>query len=155
MHRLPICLVAVAALLVGAAGASAHADVTSSNARHSAKTRLTVVIEHGCSAEGASVDAVDRVALQVPGVFASVSPVTIPGWRASMTMSGAAHRITWTRTGATSFAGRLSLTAVNPAKPGTYPLPVVEYCGKASIAWIQKPVGGVEPEHPLPVLKVT
>jgi hypothetical protein len=41
-----------------------------------------------------------------------------------------------------------------PAKAGVYGLPTVQYCGTSSIAWIEKDVGGAEPEHPLPTVTV-
>lgn len=153
MHRLPLTIAAIAALLVVAATAAAHADIADSTSARGAKARLTVSIEHGCGAESASVDAVDRVAIQLPRAFGRPAPVAMPGWSSTVT-GGGPYRVVWTRGRAEAFAGDLRLTTRNPAKPGAYAIPTVQYCGAASIAWIERAVGGVEPDHPVPTVTV-
>jgi uncharacterized protein YcnI len=154
IRRAPIAPLALIALLAAAGTASAHVSITDSTAKQSAAGRLTVAVEHGCGAESSSVGSVDRVALSLPAAFGAPSPVAPAGWRATASRSGSAYRVQWTRTTAKTFGGRLVLRAANPAKAGTYAIPVVQYCGTSSIAWIEKAVGGVEPDHPVPTVKI-
>lgn len=153
MHRLTLTIAAIAALLAVAATAQAHADVADSTAARGAKARLTVSIEHGCGAEGASVDAVDRVAIQLPRAFGRPTPLALPGWSSTVT-GGGPYRVVWTRGAAKAFAGALRLATRNPAKAGAYAIPTVQYCGGASIAWIERTAGGVEPDHPVPIVEI-
>ena len=154
LHRTTLICTALLGILVLAATAAAHADIADSSSAHGAKARLTVTIEHGCTAEGASVNAVDRVAIALPAAFGKPVPQTPNGWRAAVSRDGGAYRVVWSHTQGKGFTGRLTLTAVNPAKAGTYAIPTVQYCGSASIAWIEKSVGGVEADHPVPTVSI-
>ena len=60
----------------------------------------------------------------------------------------------WKRVARKSTAKDFGIRVRFPANAGVYGLPTVQYCGKASIAWIEKPVDGEEPEHPLPTVTV-
>jgi uncharacterized protein YcnI len=147
-------MVAALALLTTAGIAHGHADVEDSGFKRNSKGALTVHIEHGCAAENAAASAVDRVVVLVPNSFPTATPKSVKGWRATMTMTAEGHRLEWKRVARKSTAKDFGIRVRFPAKAGVYGLPTVQYCGKTSIAWIEKPVDGEEPEHPLPTVTV-
>lgn len=153
LHR-PLLLASLA-VLATAGIASGHADVDDSGFKRNTTGTVTVHIQHGCGAENAAASAVDRVVVLVPRSFATATPRAVKGWQATMSMTGEGHRLEWRRIARKSIAKNFGIRVRFPAKAGTYGLPTVQYCGKASIAWIEKPVGGDEPEHPLPTVTVT
>jgi uncharacterized protein YcnI len=147
-------MVAALALLTTAGIAHGHADVDDSGFKRNSKGAVTVHIEHGCGAENAAASAVDRVVVLVPNSFSTATPKSVKGWRATMTMTAEGHRMEWKRVARKSTAKDFGIRVRFPANAGVYGLPTVQYCGKASIAWIEKPVDGEEPEHPLPTVTV-
>jgi uncharacterized protein YcnI len=147
-------MVAALALLTTAGIAHGHADVEDSGFKRNSKGAVTVHIEHGCGAENAAASAVDRVVVLVPNSFSTATPKSVKGWRATMTMTAEGHRMEWKRVARKSTAKDFGIRVRFPANAGVYGLPTVQYCGKASIAWIEKPVDGEEPEHPLPTVTV-
>lgn len=157
-HRLhPIALVSLVsfALLGPAATAAGHADVEDSGFRRSTNGVVTVHIQHGCSAENAKASAVDRVAVLVPKSFPRAVPQAIAGWQATSTTTADGRRLEWRRVKQRSAVQSFRISVRFPAKAGVYGLPTVQYCDKASLAWIERPAGGEEPEHPLPTVTVT
>jgi uncharacterized protein YcnI len=151
--RRPLMMAALA-LLTTAGIAHGHADVEDRGFKRNSKGALTVHIEHGCAAENAAASAVDRVVVLVPNSFSTATPKSVKGWRATMTMTAEGHRLEWKRVARKSTAKDFGIRVRFPAKAGVYGLPTVQYCGKTSIAWIEKPVDGEEPEHPLPTVTV-
>ena len=147
-------MVAALALLTTAGIAHGHADVDDSGFKRNSKGAVTVHIEHGCGAENAAASAVDRVVVLVPNSFPTATPKSVKGWRSTMTMTAEGHRMEWKRVARKSTAKDFGIRVRFPANAGVYGLPTVQYCGKASIAWIEKPVDGEEPEHPLPTVTV-
>ena len=150
-RSLPIAALALFAT-TGAAYGHAHADDT--GFKRSAKGSVMIHIEHGCAAENDAAAAVDSVVVLVPKSFAAVAPKRVKGWQASSKRIAEGHRVEWKRTVPTSTAGEFRIAVRFPAKAGVYGLPTVQYCGTSSIAWIEKDVGGAEPEHPLPTVTV-
>ena len=153
VHR-PLLLASLA-MFATAGIASGHADVEDSGFKRNSNGAVTVHIQHGCGAENAAASAVDRVVVLVPKSFSAATPRPVTGWRATMRMTTEGHRLEWKRVARKSTAKDFGIRVRFPAKAGVYGLPTVQYCGKASIAWIEKPVGGDEPEHPLPTVTVT
>jgi len=147
-------MVAALALLTTAGIAHGHADVEDSGFKRNSKGAVTVHIEHGCGSENAAASAVDRVVVLVPNSFSTATPKSVKGWRATMTMTAEGHRMEWKRVARKSTAKDFGIRVRFPANAGVYGLPTVQYCGKASIAWIEKSVDGEEPEHPLPTVTV-
>jgi uncharacterized protein YcnI len=151
--RLSLALAALALLGV-TASASGHADVEGSGFQRNTTGTVTVHIQHGCSAENIKAGAVDRVVVLVPKAFPSAKPKSTTGWHATAKMTSEGRRLEWHRMNRASTAKDFRISVRFPAKAGVYGLPTVQYCGASSIAWIEKAVGGEEPEHPLPTVTV-
>ncbi len=150
-RALPIAALALCAT-TGVAYGHAHPDDV--GFKRNAKGTVMVHIEHGCGAEDDAASAVDRVVMLVPKGFTAVTPKRVKGWQASSKRTAEGQRLEWQRTAPTSTAGEFRFAVRFPAKAGVYGLPTVQYCGESSIAWIEKSVGGQEPEHPLPTVTV-
>jgi hypothetical protein len=151
--RRPLMMAALA-LLTTAGIAHGHADVEDSGFKRNSVGTVKVHIQHGCTAEGAAASTVDRVAVLVPKSFPSATPKRVVGWHAETKMTSEGRRLEWHRMARTSTAQDFRIKVRFPAKAGVYGLPTVQYCGTSSIAWIEKDVGGAEPEHPLPTVTV-
>ncbi|MGI9188139.1 MAG: DUF1775 domain-containing protein [Gaiellales bacterium] len=147
------------ALLALAGTALAHAEPeTATPPKAGAKGTLTMVIGHGCEDAAGTLYDTDRVVVELPKGFTVLSVPAHAGWFATTAAAGGGTRVQWTTKGAKlgkQTKGRFAVKVTYPTKKGTYGLPTIQYCGKRSTAWIQKPVGGVEPDLPLPMLTVT
>jgi uncharacterized protein YcnI len=151
LRSLPIVAVALLAT-TGAAYGHVHAEDT--GFKRNSKGTVMVYIEHGCGAENDTAAAVDHVVVLVPKGFAAAAPKRVNGWQASSKLTAEGHRVEWKRTVPRSTARQFRIAVRFPAKAGVYGLPTVQSCGASSIAWIEKAVGGEEPEHPLPTVTV-
>ena len=151
--RRPLLVVALA-LLTTAGVAQGHAEVEDSGFKRNTVGTVKVHIQHGCIGEGTAATAVDRVVVLVPKAFPSAKPKSTAGWHATAKMTSEGRRLEWHRMNRTSTAKDFRISVRFPAKAGVYGLPTVQYCGASSIAWIEKAVGGEEPEHPLPTVTV-
>ncbi len=146
--------IAALALLATTSAAYGHAHADDTGFKRNAKGTVMVHIEHGCGAENDAAAAVDRVVVLVPKGFPAAAPKRVNGWQASSKLTAEGHRLEWQRTAPKSTAGKFRMAVRFPSKAGVYGLPTVQYCGTSSIAWIEKAVGGEEPEHPLPTVTV-
>jgi uncharacterized protein YcnI len=143
-----------ATLAVGTPPVGAHATVQLYGSEPSAGGygNMFMRIPHGCDG-GRSTDTVE---VTIPATFTSVKPERKDGWKTRITRNekGRVTAITW-------YGGNLpddhfedfGLSVKYPEKPGTYHLPTVQRCGKASVAWDQVPKPGQDPhalERPAP-----
>lgn len=147
-------MVAALALLTTAGVAQGHAEVEDTGFKRNGVGTVKVHVQHGCTAESAAATAVDRVVVLVPKAFPSATPKRVTGWHAATKKTPEGRRIEWHRMDRASTAKDFRINVRFPAKAGVYGLPTVQYCGASSIAWIEKAVGGEEPEHPLPTVTV-
>jgi len=147
--------IAALALLAMTGTAQGHADVEDSGFKRNSVGTVKVHIQHGCTAEDAATTSVDRVVVLVPKSFPAATPKRVAGWHATTKMTSEGRRVEWHRMAIKSAAKDFGINVRFPAKAGVYGLPTVQYCGTSSIAWIEKAVGGEEPEHPLPTVTVT
>jgi uncharacterized protein YcnI len=145
--------VTAATLAAAQAPAGAHATVQlyGSEPGVGAYGHIFLRIPHGC--EGRSTDTVE---VTIPTGFTSVKPERKDGWKTRITRNekGRITTISW-------HGGNLpddhfedfGLSVKYPEKPGTYHLPTVQRCGKASVAWDQIAKPGQDPkalERPAP-----
>jgi uncharacterized protein YcnI len=109
-----------------------------------------VRLPHGCG--DAAITAVE---VQLPDGVVGAKPALIAGWTATTEMVPATYTlygreytervgtITWT--GGPLPDGQFldfGINATFQLEPGTYTLPVIQYCGDASVAWVQVPAAG-------------
>ena len=152
-------IVGAALVALGLTGvAQAHVEVTTNNAPEKGTTGIiTMHIEHGCEDAGGTLYDTDRIVTQLPKAFTGVTLPKHRGWTGTVTATSSGTRVQWKTTGAKlgkHTPGKFAIAVAYPAKPGMFGLPTVQYCGSRSTAWIQKSVGGVEPDFPLPTIKV-
>ena len=148
----------VAALLALCGTALAHAEPEMATPpKAGGKGTISMIIGHGCEDASGTLYDTDRVVVELPKGFTVLSVPVHAGWTSTAAPSGGGTRVQWTTKGAKlgkQTRGTYAIKVVYPAKKGTYGLPTIQYCGKRSTAWIQKTVGGVEPDLPLPTLTV-
>lgn len=152
MKKVGSLLVLLAALLatpVFAGVASAHVEMTPSQARAGAPVNLSFEIPHGC--DGA---ATTSIVVQIPQGAANAKPGEVKGWKAT----SSADTLTWAGGPlpdheTEDFPFRATLYG---KKGETVMFKTIQKCeGGASTAWIQAMEGDVEPEHPAPSVTLT
>ena len=153
---------AIALLLVSVLPAAAHASVPDgSEVPSNGGAVIHVRIPHGC--EGAAITSVE---VQLPDGVVGAKPALIAGWTATTEMVPATYTLWGTeyteRVGTITWAGGplpdgqfldFGISATFQLEPGTYTLPVIQYCGDASVAWVEVPADGQthdDLEHPAP-----
>ena len=149
INRRIICALALLLGLALPASASAHVEMTPSEAAAGKQVNLSFEIPHGC--DGA---ATTSLVVQIPKGAENVKASPIKGWKAVTTPA----TLTWTggplpddQTLAVPFKATLY-----GKKGETLMFKVIQKCeGGASTAWIQAEQGGVEPEHPAPAVTLT
>ena len=153
---------AIALLLVSALPVAAHASVPDgSKVPSNSGAVIHVRLPHGCG--GAAITAVE---VQLPDGVVGAKPALIAGWTATTEMVPATYTlygteytervgtITWT--GGPLPDGQLldfGINATFQLEPGEYTLPVIQYCGDESVAWVEVPAAGQthdDLEHPAP-----
>ena len=149
---------AAAALLALTGTALGHAEaVPTGTPKAGAAGTIIMHIGHGCEdAAGRTYDT-DRIVVQLPAGFTNVTGPKHAGWVGTVAATGAGTRVQWKTTGAKlgkHTHGEFSIRMTYPSRKGSYGLPTVQYCANRSTAWIEKPVGGVEPDLPLPMITV-
>jgi len=150
-------LAAAAAIITVSSPVSAHAGIQLYGAKATAGGygAFFVRIPHGCEKL-----ATDTVEVSIPAGFASVRPQLIAGWTAE-TIKDAAGIVT-----AVKWSGGLlpdsqfadfGVNVKYPATAGKYPIPVIQYCGTKTAAWVQVAAEGQVSHslrYPAPVLTV-
>jgi len=150
-------LAAAAAIITVSSPVSAHAGIQLYGAKATAGGygAFFVRIPHGCEKQ-----ATDIVEVSIPAGFASVRPQLIAGWTAE-TIKDAAGIVT-----AVKWSGGLlpdsqfadfGVNVKYPATAGKYPIPVIQYCGTKTAAWVQVAAEGQDSHslrYPAPVLTV-
>lgn len=152
MTRLVIPAALLALLAAVPTAAHAHADADGAQgARPGSTGTVPIAIAHGCGGESGALRKVDRVAVLVPRSFTAVRPLAARGWSASASRVGDGTRVEWRATAGGALSPRFRIAVRFPTASGTYPLPTVQYCGRDSIAWIQRGAGA---ERPAPTVAV-
>jgi hypothetical protein len=142
---------AVALLLVSVLPVAAHASVPDgSKVPSNSGAVIHVRIPHGCG--DAAITAVE---VQLPDGVVGAKPALIAGWTATTEMVPATYTLYGTeyteRVGTITWTGGplpdgqfldFGINATFQLEPGTYTLPVIQYCGDASVAWVQVPAAG-------------
>jgi len=150
-------LAAAAAIITVSSPVSAHAGIQLYGAKATAGGygAFFVRISHGCEEQ-----ATDTVEVSIPAGFASVRPQLIAGWKAE-TIKDAAGIVTAVKwSGGSLPDSQFADFGVNvkyPATAGKYPIPVIQYCGTKTAAWIQVADEGQDSHslpYPAPVLTV-
>lgn len=150
-------LAAAAAIITVSSPVSAHAGIQLYGAKATAGGygAFFVRIPHGCEKQ-----ATDIVEVSIPAGFASVRPQLIAGWNAE-TIKNAAGIVTAVKwSGGSLPDSQFADFGVNvkyPATAGKYPIPVIQYCGTKTAAWIQVAAEGQDSHslpYPAPVLTV-
>lgn len=117
-----------------------------------------VRIGHGCEADNGDMADTNRVVVILPGAFQSAKPQQIAGWRSSVTQLKKGYRLQWVATGAplsTDAFQDFGISVKYPATAGTYNVPTVQHCGDLTTAWVEHASGGIEPDFPVPTIKVS
>jgi len=150
-------LAAAAAIITTAVPVSAHAGINLYGAKATAGGygAFFVRIPHGCEKLPT-----DTVEVAIPSGFSAVRPQQIPGWTAE-TIKDAAGTVTAVKWSGGSLPDSqfadFGINVKYPAAPGKYPVPVIQYCGTASSAWIEVAAEGQDSHSlakPAPVLTV-
>jgi uncharacterized protein YcnI len=142
---------AVALLLVSVLPVAAHASVPDgSKVPSNSGAVIHVRLPHGCG--DAAITAVE---VQLPDGVVGAKPALIAGWTATTEMVPATYTLYGTeyteRVGTITWTGGplpdgqfldFGINATFQLEPGTYTLPVIQYCGDASVAWVQVPAAG-------------
>jgi uncharacterized protein YcnI len=142
---------AVALLLVSVLPVAAHASVPDgSKVPSNSGAVIHVRIPHGCGDT-----AITAVEVQLPDGVVGAKPALIAGWTATTEMVPATYTLYGTeyteRVGTITWTGGplpdgqfldFGINATFQLEPGTYTLPVIQYCGDASVAWVQVPAAG-------------
>jgi uncharacterized protein YcnI len=163
MHILPAALLALAALSLSGAVASAHVTLETRKAAIGAPYKAVFKVGHGCSGS-----ATLRLRVRIPEGVIAVKPMPKPGWDVQ-TVSGKYDRPYRFFHGATLsegvkeviWAGRLEdrfydefvlSTFLSDALPAgeTLYFPVVQECEQGVHRWIEIPKPGIAQELPEP-----
>lgn len=153
---------AIALLLVSVLPVAAHASVPDgSEVPSNSGSVIHVRLPHGCG--DAAITAVE---VQLPNGVVGAKPELIAGWTATTEMVPATYTLWGTeyteRVGTITWTGGplpdgqfldFGISATFQLEPGEYTLPVIQYCGSDSVAWIEVPAEGEshdDLEHPAP-----
>lgn len=134
---------------------NAHASIQlyGQKAYQGQSATVFVRIPHGCQGKP-----VDKVSIKVPSGFQSAKPFYMQGWVNEVVKdsNNAVTEMTW-KNGSfedgliVDFGFQVKL----PSNPGTYYLPVVQYCGELSESWVELPsTSGEKLSYPAPKLEV-
>lgn len=151
-------LAASAAIITVSSPVSAHASVQlyGATANAGGYGAFFVRIPHGCEKLPT-----DTVEVSIPAGFSSIRPQLVAGWTAETVKdaNGATTAVRWS--GGSLPDSQFADFGVNvkyPTTAGAYPIPVIQYCGTSSSAWIEVAAPGQDPHElskPAPVLTVT
>jgi uncharacterized protein YcnI len=150
-------LAAAAAIITVSSPVSAHAGIQLYGATPTAGGygAFFVRIPHGCEKL-----ATDTVEVSIPAGFSSVRPQLVAGWNAE-TIRDAAGVVTAVKwSGGSLPDSQFADFGVNvkyPSTAGKYPIPVIQYCGSKTAAWIEVAAEGQDSHSlakPAPVLTV-
>ena len=141
-------------LVVVPASGFGHAEVKPAASAPGSRGTVTIQIPHGCSGETGAVADTTRISTHVPRGFTALRPRSPRGWRVRVTAVSGGQRVEWTRTAARSTVLDFPIGVRFPMRAGAFAFPTVQYCGKRSVAWIERSVGGEEPEYPVPTFVV-
>ena len=142
---------AIAMLLVSALPVAAHASVPDgSKVPSNSGAVIHVRLPHGCG--DAAITAVE---VQLPDGVVGARPALIAGWTATTEMVPATYTLYGTeyteRVGTITWTGGplpdgqfldFGINATFQLEPGEYTLPVIQYCGDESVAWVEVPAAG-------------
>ena len=142
---------AIALLLVSVLPVAAHASVPDgSKVPSNSGAVIHVRLPHGCG--GAAITAVE---VQLPDGVVGAKPALIAGWTATTEMVPATYTLYGTeyteRVGTITWTGGplpdgqfldFGINATFQLEPGEYTLPVIQYCGDESVAWVEVPAAG-------------
>ena len=150
-------LAAAAAIITTAVPVSAHAGINLYGAKATAGGygAFFVRIPHGCEKLPT-----DTVEVAIPSGFSAVRPQQIAGWTAETVKdpAGTVTAVKWS--GGSLPDSQFADFGVNvkyPSTAGKYPIPVIQYCGENTAAWIQVAAEGQDSHSlakPAPVLTV-
>ncbi len=142
-------------VILGAAGASAHIDITPTTTEAGAYSVLSFAVGHGCDGSPTT-----SVAIDIPEEVVTVTPTAHPGWEISTTT-------------ADDHIDQVIFTADQPLEDGirdTFELalplpetagedvvfPVLQTCEEGETAWTETATEGEdEPAHPAPSVTLT
>lgn len=150
-------LAAAAAIIPASGSASAHAGINLYGAKATAGGygAFFVRIPHGCEKLPT-----DTVEVSIPAGFSAVRPQQVAGWNTE-TIRDAAGVVTAVKwSGGSLPDSQFADFGVNvkyPSTAGKYAIPVIQYCGDKSAAWIEIAAEGQNPHSlakPAPVLTV-
>lgn len=162
-------VIAVAAITLTAAPASAHVTVSPSVTSAGAYTVLTFSVPHGCDGSGTAA-----VSIQIPEQIMSVTPTVNPNWTVEKVMAELDPPVTDGHGNEiTERVAEVVYTTAEPLPDGlrdafqlslqlpdaageTLMFPTVQTCEEGETAWVQEVVDGQpEPDHPAPAFEVT
>jgi uncharacterized protein YcnI len=150
-------LAAAAALITTAAPVSAHAGINLYGAKATAGGygAFFVRIPHGCEKLPT-----DTIEVAIPSGFSAVRPQQVAGWNAETVQDAAGVVVSVKWSGGSLPDSQFADFGINvkyPTAAGKYPIPVIQYCGTASSAWIEVAAAGQDSHSlvkPAPVLTV-
>ena len=144
---------AAALVLATAMPASAHAivDLTGKPAYAGKSSVMTLEIQHGCGQNGKGIN---KVVAYFAKPYRKVVAAPVNGWTSTTKRTSIGRKVVWTLRGtapAFSTPTYFPMTIRWPKKPGTYGLPVKQWCGKATNVW-DVPDGPATANQPSPPL---
>lgn len=147
-----------AVLAAVAAPAFGHATVQTygSTPKADGYGAFWIRIGHGCEDKKGNPVAVNKVTVWLQGAFQSGKPQQLDGWKASVTpfKGKGGYKVTWVATGddlQDSEFQDFGISTKYPATPGSFRVPVTQYCGAYKTAWVER---GSEAAHPAPTITI-
>jgi uncharacterized protein YcnI len=150
-------LAAAAAIIPASGSASAHAGINLYGAKATAGSygAFFVRIPHGCEKLPT-----DTVEVSIPAGFSAVRPQQVAGWKAEVVQdaAGVITAVKWS--GGSLPDSQFADFGINvkyPSAAGKYAIPMIQYCGDKSEAWIEIAAEGQDSHSlakPAPVLTV-
>jgi len=136
-RNLTIRLLVLAALLIAASSAAAHATIELKGEQPIAGKRgtLTITIPHGCGA-GQSTD---RLVVRLGSGWPSARAIAIDGWTSTATRASLGNwTITWVATTGglpNTSTGDFTIAVRWPRAAGIYKTPTFQHCGAKAMNW--------------------
>lgn len=157
--RALIFVALIGAVLAAVAGpAFGHATVQTygSTPKADGYGAFWIRIGHGCEDKKGNPVAVNKVTVWLQGAFQSGKPQQLDGWKASVTRfkGKGGYKLTWVATGddlQDSEFQDFGISTKYPATPGSFRVPVTQYCGAYKTAWVEH---GHDAAHPAATITV-
>lgn len=146
-------MIAAVMMLASASPAHAHAivDLDGEPAYAASTSVMTLEVQHGCLQNS---NGIDKVVAYLSKDYRKVVPSDVSGWSSQVARTSTGRKVVWKLTGAVpafNVPTYFPMTISWPKRPGTYGLPVKQWCQGATNIW-DVPGGPATADKPSPPL---